>query len=67
MNADEWETAEKLVRSIAEKLEGLSADARDIRERAGSLVTGLAGINRRLDRANERLERIANRLEAGRP
>ena len=50
------------LRLIREKLDAISGDLHDLKVRTTSIEEGLAGVNRRLDRNDERLERIETRL-----
>jgi hypothetical protein len=53
----------RCLRRIDEKLEILVADVQDLKLRATNAEEALAGVNRRLDRADERVMRIEKRLE----
>jgi len=46
------------LRAMREMLDNRSADLRDLKVRTPSIEEALAGVNRRLDRNDERLERI---------
>lgn len=50
------------LREMREKLDTISSDLHDLKVRTTSIEEGLAGVNRRLDRNDERLERIEKRL-----
>lgn len=53
----------RYLRRIDEKLDVLIADVRDLKIRTTNTEEGLAGINRRLDRLDDRVMRIEKRLE----
>jgi hypothetical protein len=46
-----------------EKLDRLSDDVKDMKVRMTNFEEGLAGVNRRLDRLEVRVDRIERRLE----
>ena len=50
------------LRSIDAKLDLVRADVHDLKVRMTHMEEGLAGVNRRLDRADERLDRIEKRM-----
>lgn len=50
------------LRAMREMLDNMSADLRDLKVRTTSIEEALAGVNRRLDRNDERLERTVKRL-----
>jgi archaellum component FlaC len=52
-----------LLRKIDERTERMSDDLQDLKVRMTSVEEGLAGVNRRLDRLEGRVERIERRLE----
>jgi hypothetical protein len=52
-----------LLRKIDQRTERLVDDARDMKVRVTSVGEGLAGVNRRLDRSDHRVERIERRLD----
>jgi hypothetical protein len=52
-----------LLRKIDERTERMAEDLQDLKVRVTSVVEGLAGVNRRLDRLEGRMERIERRLE----
>lgn len=84
---DSWMTREEFVavtdvgnrtlyylRRIDEKVEGLTGDMREMKERLGNLEFGFSGMERRyaeaslrIDRMDLRLERIERRLEISGP
>lgn len=53
----------RYLRSIDTKLDRVIDDLHDLKTRVTSLEEGLAGVNRRLDRLEVRVERIERRLE----
>jgi len=53
----------RMLRSIDEKLDLVRADVQDLKLRATNVEEGLAGVNRRLDRLDERMSRIERRAE----
>ena len=53
----------RYLRRIDEKLDILVADVQDLKVRATNAEEALAGVNRRLDRADERVMRIEKHLE----
>jgi hypothetical protein len=53
----------RYLRCIDEKLDILVADVRDLKVRSTNAEEALTGVNRRLDRADERVMRIEKRLE----
>jgi archaellum component FlaC len=52
-----------LLRKIDERTERMSHDLQDLKVRVTSVEEGLAGVNRRLDRLESRVERIERRLQ----
>jgi archaellum component FlaC len=52
-----------LLRKIDERTERMAGDLQDLKVRITSVEEGLAGVNRRLDRLEGRVERIERRLE----
>ena len=50
------------LRRIEEKVDRVAADRRDVRVRLRTVWENLAGVHRRLDRVNARVERIERRL-----
>jgi archaellum component FlaC len=52
-----------LLRKIDERTERMAEDLQDLKTRVTSVEEGLAGVNRRLDRLDSRVERIERRLE----
>lgn len=48
----------RFLRSIDEKLDLVRADVHDLKVRMTHVEEGLAGVNRRLDRVDERLDRL---------
>jgi hypothetical protein len=50
------------LRSIDTKLDLVRADMHDLKVRTTQVEEGLAGVNRRLDRADERWDRIEKRI-----
>ena len=52
----------ELLREMRNKLDDISGDLHDVKVRTTSIEEGLAGVNRRLDRNDERLERIEKNL-----
>jgi archaellum component FlaC len=52
-----------LLRRIDERTERMAEDLQDLKVRVTSVEEGLAGVNRRLDRLEGRVERIERRLE----
>ena len=52
-----------LPRKIDERTERMADDLQDLKSRVTSVEEGLAGVNRRLDRLDSRVERIEKRLE----
>ena len=52
-----------LLRKIDERTERMAEDLQDLKVRVTSFEEGLAGVNRRLDRLDGRVERIEPRLE----
>lgn len=50
------------LRAMREMLDNMSGDLRDLKVRTTSIEEALAGVNQRLDRNDERLERIEKRL-----
>ena len=53
----------RYLRRIDEKLDVLVSDVQDLKVRATNAEEALTGVNRRLDRADERVMRIEKRLE----
>jgi DNA-binding FrmR family transcriptional regulator len=53
----------RLLHSIDGKLDGVYDDVKDIKVRMTSVEEALAGVNRRIDRAEGHLDRIERRLE----
>uniref|UniRef100_Q07NL8 Uncharacterized protein n=1 Tax=Rhodopseudomonas palustris (strain BisA53) TaxID=316055 RepID=Q07NL8_RHOP5 len=51
------------LRRMDEKLDRLSDDMRDVKVRITAVEEGVAGVNRRLDRLEVRVDRIERRLE----
>ena len=52
-----------LLRKIDERTERMADDLHDLKVPVTSFEEGLAGVNRRLDRLDSRVERIERRLE----
>ncbi|MBA2401451.1 MAG: hypothetical protein H0V72_22675 [Bradyrhizobium sp.] len=52
-----------ILRKIDQRTERMAEDLQDLKIRVTSVVEGLAGVNRRLDRLESRVERIEQRLE----
>ena len=52
-----------LLRKIDQRAERVVEDLQDLKVRLTSVGEGLAGVNRRLDRLDNRFERIEKRLE----
>ena len=52
-----------LLRKIDERTDRMASDLQDLKTRVTSVEEGLAGVNRRLDRLDSRVERIERRLE----
>jgi hypothetical protein len=52
-----------LLRKLDTHTERMADDLRDLKVRMTSVEEGLAGLNRRLDRLDSRVERIERRLE----
>ena len=52
-----------ILRKIDQRTERMAEDLQDLKVRVTSVVEGLAGVNRRLDRLENRVERIEQRLE----
>ena len=52
-----------LLRKIDARTERMAEDLQDLKVRVTSVEEGLAGVNRRLDRLEGRVERIERRLE----
>jgi chromosome condensin MukBEF ATPase and DNA-binding subunit MukB len=50
-------------RRIDQKIDRLSEDVSDLKIRLTNVEEGMAGINRRLDRAESRLDRIERRID----
>jgi archaellum component FlaC len=48
---------------IDQRTERMAEDLQDLKVRVTSVEEGLAGVNRRLDRLDHRVERIEQRLE----
>lgn len=53
----------RYLRRIDEKLDVLIADVRDLKIRTTNTEEALAGVNRRLDRLDDRITRIEKRLD----
>lgn len=53
----------RMLRKIDEKLDLLVADVADIKTRTTNTEEALAGVNRRLDRLEQRVQRIEKRLD----
>ena len=52
-----------LLRKIDERTERMAEDLQDLKVQVTSVEEGLAGVNRRLDRLEGRMERVERRLE----
>jgi archaellum component FlaC len=52
-----------LLRRIDERTERMADDLQDLKVRVTSVEEGLAGVNRRLDRLESRMERVERRPE----
>jgi archaellum component FlaC len=52
-----------ILRKIDQRTDRMVEDVRDLKIRVTSVGEGLAGVNRRLDRLDYRVERIEKRLE----
>jgi archaellum component FlaC len=52
-----------LLRKIDQRTERMADDLQDLKSRMTSVEEGLAGVNRRLDRLDSRVERVERRLE----
>jgi archaellum component FlaC len=52
-----------LLSKIDDRTERMAEDLPDLKTRVTSVEEGLAGVNRRLDRLDSRVERIERRLE----
>jgi archaellum component FlaC len=52
-----------LLRKIDQRTERMAEDLQDLKVRVTAVEEGLAGVNRRLDRLEVRVERIEKRLE----
>jgi archaellum component FlaC len=52
-----------ILRKIDQRTERMAEDLQDLKIRVTSVEEGLAGVNRRLDRLEHRVERIEKRLE----
>ena len=52
-----------ILRKIDQRTERMAEDMQDLKVRVTSVEEGLAGVNRRLDRLDHRVERIEKRLE----
>ena len=52
-----------ILRKIDQRTERMAEDLMDLKVRVTSVEEGLAGVNRRLDRLDHRVERIEPRLE----
>jgi archaellum component FlaC len=62
--ADELDnTVLALLRKIDQRTDRMVDDVRDLKVRVTSVDDGLAGVNRRLDRLDHRVERIEKHLE----
>ena len=51
------------LRRIDEKVDRLTDEVRDLKVRATNVEEGLAGVHRRLDRIEDRVERVERRLD----
>ena len=52
-----------ILRKIDQRTERMAEDLQDLKVRVTAVEEGLAGVNRRLDRLDVRVERIERRLE----
>lgn len=52
-----------MLRKIDQRTERMAEDLQDLKTRVTAVEEGLAGVNRRLDRLDHRVERIEKRLE----
>ena len=52
-----------ILRKIDQRIDRIAENLHDLRVRVTSVGEGLAGVNRRLDRLETRVERIEKRLE----
>ena len=52
-----------MLRKIDQRTEPMADDLQDLKVRVTAVEEGLAGVNRRLDRLEVRVERIEKRLE----
>jgi hypothetical protein len=52
-----------ILRKIDQRTERMAEDLQDLKVRVTSVEEGVAGVNRRLDRLEIRVERIERRLE----
>jgi archaellum component FlaC len=52
-----------ILRKIDQRTERMAEDLQDLKVRVTSVEEGRAGVNRRLDRLENRVERIEQRLE----
>jgi archaellum component FlaC len=52
-----------ILRKIDQRTERMAEDIQDLKVRVTSVEEGLAGVHRRLDRLDHRVERIEKRLE----
>jgi archaellum component FlaC len=52
-----------ILRKIDQRTERMAEDLHDLKVRVTAVEEGLAGVNRRLDRLETRVERIEKRLE----
>ena len=52
-----------MLRKIDQRTERMAEDLQDLKVRVTAVEEGLAGVNRRLDRLEIRVERIEKRLE----
>lgn len=52
-----------LLRKVDERTSRMADDLQDLKGRVAPIADGLAGVNRRLDRLDGRVERIERRLE----
>ena len=52
-----------ILRKIDQRTERMAEDLQDLKIRVTAVEEGLAGVNRRLDRLEHRVERIEKRLE----
>jgi archaellum component FlaC len=52
-----------MLRKIDQRTERMAEDLHDLKVRVTAVEEGLAGVNRRLDRLEVRMERVEKRLE----